>query len=132
VLDFSPDSERVTEPNRDGYRGIRLDGLGEFKTRHQQALIRLMRKLFDASALIGEGIAQEILLGNVGFDRDNRHLVRSDGPCRYCVNELWRFPEGCAYGKPDEARYPEGLLQKVVEQVTGRLLQMDSPRPASS
>lgn len=114
--------ERVTEPNRDGYRGVRLDGLGAFKDDHPRAVIQLMRKVYDASALIGEGIAQEILLGNVGFDRADRHLARAAGPCRFCVNDQWEFPEGCAYGKPDEEPHPEGFLDRVVEYVTGRLV----------
>ncbi len=107
------DKDRVSEPNRDGYRGIRLDGLGSFKTDHPEALVRLIQKLFDASALIGDGIAQEVLLDNVGFAGD--HLVRSAGPCRFCDNDHWRFPGGCPYGQPAESEPPvEGGLHDAV------------------
>jgi hypothetical protein len=40
-------------------------------------------------------------------------LARNAGPCRFCVNDHWRFPEGCPYGKPDEAELPQGFLDKV-------------------
>ncbi len=112
---------RVSEANRDGYRGIRVDGLGDLKTRREGGVIALMRKLFDASKLIGEGIAQEILLGGVGFNRASRHLERSQGPCHFCVNDQWQFPEGCAYGKPDEALYPPSLLEAVADYVESSL-----------
>jgi hypothetical protein len=41
------------------------------------------------------------------------HLTRSSGPCGFCVNRHWKFPEGCPYGKPDEKQYPIGFLEKV-------------------
>lgn len=115
------DHKRVSDRNRDGYRGIRLDDLGDFRTRHEAALIRLMRKLFDASQLIGQGITQEILLGGLPYDEDNRHLLRTEGPCHFCVNERWQFPEGCAYGKPEETPQPPGFLEGVADYVESRL-----------
>ncbi len=121
------EKDRVSDPNRDGYRGIRVDGLDDFRVEHEEPLIRLMRKLFNASTLIGQGIAQEILLGNVHFNRDDRHLVRAAGSCRFCVNNHWRFPDGCAYGKPDEAAHPERFLDKVIELVTTRLQDAAEP-----
>ena len=38
-------------------------------------------------------------------------MARSDGPCRFCVNERWQFPEGCAYGK--EKQEPVDLAAAV-------------------
>lgn len=115
---------RVSEPNRDDYRGIRLDNLGEFKIEYPEVLIELVRKKFDSSALIGEGIAQEILLGNVGLDGQSGHLVRSDGPCNFCVNDRWEFPEGCPYRKPEEPRIARGVLATVAHDVTNQLLEL--------
>jgi hypothetical protein len=41
------------------------------------------------------------------------YLTRSNGPCAFCVNDHWKFPRGCPYGKPDEKRYSIGFLEKV-------------------
>lgn len=48
-----------------------------------------------------------------GDDAGVEALHRSDGPCRFCANELWTFPLGCPYGKPSEAPLPAGYLDKV-------------------
>ena len=40
-------------------------------------------------------------------------LTRGSGPCEFCVNDHWKFPKGCPYGKPDEKQYPIGFLEKV-------------------
>jgi hypothetical protein len=45
--------------------------------------------------------------GQAGF------LARTAGPCVFCVNDHWKFPLGCPYGKPDEAPLPAGFLDKV-------------------
>lgn len=31
-------------------------------------------------------------------DKKAKHLDRSPGACSYCVNDRWKFPEGCDYG----------------------------------
>jgi hypothetical protein len=40
-------------------------------------------------------------------------LTRTEGPCRFCVNDRWQFPEGCPYGKPAEQPLPVGYLESV-------------------
>ena len=100
-----------------------VHSLGSFKAKYPVALIVLMHHLFDTSAIIGQGIAQEILLGNVQFNKLDKHLARSSGPCRFCVNKTWQFPEGCQYEKPEEPEVPLENLLKVSEYVMGRLLE---------
>jgi hypothetical protein len=116
-------ANRVIDPKEksDGYTAIRTQGLREWTKKYPVAAIPLMQELYDPSALIGQGITQEILLGNLEYDDSKNHFKRSQGPCRFCVNSLWNFPEGCAYGKPDEPAEPEGFLEKVVEQVIGTM-----------
>ena len=116
-------ANRVIDPKEksDGYTAIRTQGLREWTKKYPVAAIPLMQELYDPSALIGQGITQEILLGNLEYDDSKNHFKRSLGPCRFCVNSLWKFPEGCAYGKPDEPAEPEGFLEKVVEQVIGTM-----------
>lgn len=112
---------RITKPNRDGYVGIRLNDLQDWATKHAVAAIPLMQKIYDASALIGQGITQEILLGRIGYDSSNNHLERAVGPCRFCSNGQWSFPEGCAYGKPDEPAWPNGFLETIADQIISQL-----------
>jgi len=109
-------------PKGDGYTAIVTEGLQDWTKKYPVAAIPLMQELYDPSSLIGQGIAQEILLGNLEYDKANNHLKRSEGPCRFCVNSQWAFPEGCAYGKPDEPELPAGFLERVVEQVMGKML----------
>lgn len=49
-------------------------------------------------------------------------LARSDGSCRFCVNDHWQFPLGCPYGKLDEPTPPPGFLERVAANAvaTGR------------
>lgn len=119
-------ADRVVGPNRDGYTAIRTVGLTDWVEQYPVAAIPLMQELYDGSALIGQGITQEILLGNLGYDESNDHLKRSDGPCSFCVNNQWTFPEGCSYGKPDEPSAPDGFLDRVVEAVVGGMLKGDA------
>jgi hypothetical protein len=96
-------------------------GLQDWTKKYPVAAIRLMQELYDPSALIGQGITQEILLGNLQYDSSNNHFKRSEGPCQFCLNSQWKFPEGCAYGKPNEPAPPAGFLEKVVEHVIGKM-----------
>ncbi|WP_320128655.1 hypothetical protein [uncultured Sphaerochaeta sp.] len=58
----------------------------------------LLSRFYDPYALIAEALTDEYKSGNLIPDR-NGHLKRSDGPCSYCTNAAWTFPEGCPYGK---------------------------------
>lgn len=113
--------ERVSKPNRDGYVGIRTSHLKSWVEKHPVAAIPIMQKHYDPSAMIGQGIVQEILLGSVEFDGSNNHLQRSEGPCKFCVNDSWSFPEGCAYGKTEEPEFESGFLEDVVQQVQEKI-----------
>ena len=45
------------------------------------------------------------------------YLSRTEGSCHFCVNDHWKFPEGCLYGKPDEASPPAGFLDAVAAEI---------------
>jgi hypothetical protein len=49
--------------------------------------------------MLARALADEYDKKTLAFDAATGHLTRSDGPCCFCVNERWQFPEGCAYGK---------------------------------
>jgi hypothetical protein len=90
--------------------------LSELKRKYPAAERVLMPDLYDPHAMMtavlknmyGKELTYtESRTGSPGF------LTRSDGPCTFCVNEHWKFPRGCPYGKPDEKRYSIGFLEKV-------------------
>jgi hypothetical protein len=49
--------------------------------------------------------------GQAGF------LSRTAGPCAFCVNDHWKFPLGCPYGKPDQPPLSAGLLEKAAAAI---------------
>lgn len=112
---------RVSEPNRDNYRGISVENLKAFQDKHPVATIVIIQNLVDPSALIGQGIAQEILMQNIPFNEESAHLERTPGSCQFCVNKVWSFPEGCPYGKDKEAASTQYALTKIVDYVINRL-----------
>ena len=90
--------------------------LSELKRKYPAATKALMPDLYDPHAMMtavlknmyGKELAYtEPKSGSPGF------LTRSNGPCAFCVNDHWKFPRGCPYGKPDEKRYSIGFLEKV-------------------
>jgi hypothetical protein len=44
-------------------------------------------------------------------------LARTAGPCAFCVNDHWKFPLGCPYGKPDQPPLSAGLLDKAAAAI---------------
>jgi hypothetical protein len=109
--------QRVTKPNRDDYRGISIENLQSFQDKHPVPTIVLMQHYIDPSATIGEGIAQEIQMGNIQFNKADSHLERSPGACHFCVNSSWSFPEGCLYGKDKEAPAMPNEYDKIIRHV---------------
>jgi hypothetical protein len=66
---------------------------------------------------MAQAMAAEYASGTITFDAKTGHLGRAQGPCRFCVNSKWSFPEGCMYGKPDEPELPPGQLETAVKAI---------------
>lgn len=115
------EQDRVTDPNRDNYRGISVTDFETFQDNHPLATIVIVQHLVDPSAMIGQGIAQEILMDNIPFNEANGHLARSPGDCSFCVNKSWTFPKGCPYGKNKESPIGPDVQNRVVEYVLQHL-----------
>jgi hypothetical protein len=45
------------------------------------------------------------------------YLARNEGPCTFCVNDHWKFPLGCPYGKPELPQLTAGWLNKVAAAI---------------
>jgi hypothetical protein len=70
----------------------------------------LQDHLYDAEDMIARIILDEYNKGTLTIEGE--HFKRNEGPCNFCVNELFAFKEGCPYGKigTDKKRY-EKILQ---------------------
>lgn len=70
----------------------------------------LQDHLYDAKDMIARIILDEYNSGTLTIEGE--HFKRNEGPCNFCINELFTFKEGCPYGKigTDKKRY-EKILQ---------------------
>jgi hypothetical protein len=74
----------------------------------------------DPFQLLAQAMADEYKSGTITFDPKTGHLGRGKGPCKFCINDQWQFPEGCVYGKPDEAPLPPGQLEDAVKAILAK------------
>lgn len=44
-------------------------------------------------------------------------LTRTEGACKFCVNDHWQFPLGCPYDKPPEPSPAPGVLESVAAAI---------------
>jgi hypothetical protein len=91
--------------------------LTELKQKYATAEAALMPAFYDPHQMMAEVLTNMYGKDLTFTDAKAGHsgyLTRSDGPCQFCVNERWRFPKGCPYGKPDEKQYAVGFLEQVV------------------
>jgi hypothetical protein len=72
-----------------------------------QMMAGILEGMFDK----GELAYTKPAAGHHGF------LTRSEGPCTFCDNDHWKFPKGCPYGKPKEAQFKTGFLEKVAAAI---------------
>jgi hypothetical protein len=77
----------------------------------------LMAYYYDPLMMLAEVLEQEYRAKRLVYDEEIQHFKRSEGSCQFCVNELWKFPEGCPYGKTSEPSPSEGELEEVVQKV---------------
>jgi hypothetical protein len=74
---------------------------------------------FDPHAMMGAVLAELYDSGGLVYGKladGSSGLARTEGSCRFCVNDRWQFPLGCPYGKPDEPPPPPGFLEQVAAQ----------------
>jgi hypothetical protein len=90
--------------------------LSEIKQKYPAAAAELMPNLYDPhemmTAVLKSMYGKELTYTE-SKDGAPGYLARTIGPCTFCVNDHWKFPKGCPYGKPDEKQYPIGFLEKV-------------------
>ncbi len=59
----------------------------------------LSDRYLDPIDTIARVMLQEYDGKRLQLDETGEHLARTDGPCRFCRNELFQFESGCRYGK---------------------------------
>ena len=72
----------------------------------------LQDHLYNAQELIAQIILDEYNKGNIQVEGE--HFKRNDGPCKFCVNELFAFTEGCPYGKIESSRKEDENILKSI------------------
>jgi len=96
--------------------------LAEFETNFAGAFAELKDCFYDPHKEMADVLASLYTSGDLrwttGSSGHPGFLCRADGPCQFCENAHWTFPERCPYDKPKETQYPVGFLEKVAAQVT--------------
>lgn len=73
----------------------------------------LMSYYYDPIDMLANVLLQEMKSGRIAYDAGIKRLHRAEGHCRFCVNDLWEFPEGCPYGKTSEPVPDAGKLEAI-------------------
>ncbi len=92
----------------------------QVKSMSRAAAKVLAANYYDAHAMMAGVLdamykKKELTYGRVG---NIEALTRTEGACQFCVNDHWKFPLGCPYGKPEETQPPVGWLEKVAASLT--------------
>ncbi|MCB9001416.1 MAG: hypothetical protein H6537_05510 [Bacteroidales bacterium] len=77
----------------------------------------LMAYYYDPIDMLARVLQQEYNAGRITYDASIKRLKRTEGSCKFCVNNLWQFVEGCPYGKNTITPPADGELEAIVRQV---------------
>ena len=78
----------------------------------------LMAYFYDPIDMLADVLEQEIEACRMGFDYKIQRLKRADEGCHFCVNDLWKFPEGCPYDKEKVPSPSAEELERIVSKIT--------------
>ncbi len=125
-------NNRIWEPSATGVVPIELRGKTDpIRAKISVAGWQVLNAYYmDPNDMLAQALADEFKTGTLAFDQASGHLKRADGPCRFCVNNQWTFPEGCAYGKPDLPPQQPGQLESVVQTILKRAREAAAARRA--
>lgn len=97
------------------------DALKEFETKFVAAYNELKPSFYEPHNQMSNVLEDLFNGGELGWTDGNAqqpgYLSRAVGPCQFCDNSHWKFPQGCPYGKPQETRYPLGFLEQVATEI---------------
>jgi hypothetical protein len=93
----------------------------------------LMAYYYDPIEMMAGVLKQELDAGRIAYDETTKHLKRTESGCKYCVNDLWQFPEGCPYKKNEEPEPAEGVLEAVAGAIVASApLEPARPQPIAT
>jgi len=123
--DFSEDASilekegRIKDNSFNDIMPIKIDGPDDpIKEKLNAAAWNvLMAYYYDPIQMLAEVLEQEYTAGRLVYDPKINRLKRAESSCQFCVNDLWKFPEGCPYGKDQEIPPKEGELEAIVRKV---------------
>ncbi|XAT60824.1 hypothetical protein GN278_08820 [Rhodobacteraceae bacterium Araon29] len=92
--------------------------LAKIKSDWPRAWSDLKASYYNAHETMADVLGHLYDTGALSWDDAGNYLSRGAGPCKFCVNTHWQFPEGCPYGKPDETPLPIGFLDKVAAEIS--------------
>ncbi len=117
--DLLRERSRIARETYDGrIRPIRFKAKDELvASLSPPAVAALLERHYDPYALMTKVLVDELDAGRLGIDAKAGHLARTAGPCHFCDNERWSFPEKCPYGKTDESPVPAAELHEVIKAI---------------
>lgn len=116
------DAGKVQAPGYNDVVAVRIEGKDDrIKDKITAAgWAVIMAYYYDPFEMMASALLQMYEAGELTYDKEKNRLSRSQGGCRYCVNELWKFPEGCAYQKDKEKAVKPGKVElamtKIIEE----------------
>lgn len=97
--------------------------MDDLKKEYPDALSVLMNGFYNVHAtmadVLGTLYRENKMTYTDGTNGNPGYLTRTEGSCRFCVNNHWKFPLKCLYNKNKEPPPPPGLLEKVAEAIAG-------------
>ncbi len=95
--------------------------LEQIRTRFPSSAKELMDSFYDPHAMMAKVLEDLYGQGALSYKTDSGgtsgYLERTEGSCHFCVNDHWKFPLGCPYGKTELQPPPEGFLDQVAAQI---------------
>ncbi len=105
------------------YREIQLDPVqadrsrAELKSHAPDLFDALEKYYYDPHKTMADVMIDMFAKGDLSFDEDTNTLHRSEGACKFCVNQHWQFKNECRYNKTAEQSPPPGYLEKVANYI---------------
>jgi len=91
--------------------------LGVLSQQYASALAALNPGFYDAHQMMAGVLSDLYNDGTLSFTPATAgtpgYLTRTQGSCSFCVNDSWKFPLGCPYGKTKIQAPQNGFLEKV-------------------
>jgi len=100
---YPDDAERVHDHKQTTYSGILVtvnpDAEPYLTDLSAEGRAYLSSRYIDPIDTIAKVMLQEYHEKRLQLDQAGEHLTRTDGPCRFCNNELFQIGQGCRYYK---------------------------------